>query len=102
MKPRPKWLEDQIEASRRAAKPAICRCGSDVLKGPSGDPPYWVASVDIQPVELVDEVIARCTSRFTYDAIPRHGETHLHVRGIEQMRRPPRYPVLIDHQCEGP
>lgn len=101
-KPQPKWLQDKISETRRAANRIECgKCGADVLRGESDDHQYWIATVDPTPVAVHDEIAARLDGRMSYDAMPCRGEIHLYARQPEHVRRKPaKFVVLIDHRCD--
>ena len=99
----PAWLAERLETRRRYAKVSQCaKCGSDVLSGPSDDDVYWTARVDPEPADVWSEVMARCRGRMSYDLIGDVASGYrLASRDVQHMRCPGRYPVLLDHECEG-
>jgi hypothetical protein len=92
------WLTERIENNRRAARQQPCpTCGIDVLVGPDDERCALTARVDLTPVTLLEEVVARLNGRHSYELI-RGGLNHRDDFTIRARRD--RYPILLDHECE--
>lgn len=91
------WLAQKITTSRRAARPEPCpRCGTATLIGPDHDTCAVDARVDLEPVDLLGEVVARLTGRHTY-ALARGELCHRDDFTIHARRH--THPIHVEHRC---
>jgi hypothetical protein len=93
-----------VEADLRACRPHKCRCSAPCLRGDDHDRCAQVATVDVQPIDALDEAVAHATGRNTYNIVEctgklaKPGTYQLHYRETWH-RASLADPILIEHRC---
>jgi hypothetical protein len=99
----PPWLRGRGGDPTRGVKLRLChQCGTVILVGLDADRCAVTANVDPTPLTEFGEAVALITGRGTYDLVPADDRKELHCRNASHIKKPRRYLVFGDHQCEKP
>ncbi len=97
---------EMVEAGLRSARPYVCKCGAQCLRGDDHDKSAMMVTVDVEPIDRIGEVLTIIYGYATYDIAPAMGKNikagtyHLHHRQSWHYMNPLRtYPVLRQHVC---
>ena len=94
----PPWLAAKIRANQRQARDGTCRrCGAPLLAGLDADVCAFTVTADPAPVGPGAELRALMAGRASFDLLG--GELHRRDRWHVTGRR--RWPVLLEHVCDG-
>lgn len=101
-----KRVAELVEAGLRTVKTYKCKCGADCLRGDDDDRISITATVDIEPIDQFEEMLAVIDGRMTFDIQPAKGKSAKPGTFVLNWRDhwtiaagKCRYPVLVEHQC---
>ncbi|MFF4834057.1 hypothetical protein [Streptomyces sp. NPDC001315] len=99
---RPAWLTELINERSDHAKPGTCtRCHAPVLRARAGRIAALDVVADPQPLDAVEELLARLEGRLTWHLVTnRFGTQRITWRDQFHIRAgPAKHPVIGDHHC---
>lgn len=99
----PKWLDERIETSRRAAKRAECSCGARVLIGDDHDRVAMRVVIDVEPVSHAVEIGALRRGVVSFD-VASHGDSrviwHRDDFRVASLDARAHAAIHLEHVCE--